>query len=95
MFLGFIFQGLQTENNYCQHGVLQYWGLKLLSSSLATCHQLFWQDKHRWAYGCYLVHLFFNWQRFRADDFQIPQHRKAPVVSGHCNRQSEKNEKYD
>jgi len=59
---------------------LLYWGRTLLSSSLATWQQLFGQDKHRWAFGCYLVHLFFNRQRFRADDFQIPQHRKALFV---------------
>ena len=60
-----------------EHGVWQYWGRTLLSSSLATWQQLFGQDKHRWALVGYLVHLFFNRQRFRADDFQIPQHRQA------------------
>jgi len=38
----------------------------LLSSSLATWQQLFGQDKHRWEFVGYLVHLFFNRQRFRA-----------------------------
>jgi len=62
------------------HGVWQYWGRTLLSSSSATWQQLFGQDKHRWAFVGYLVHLFFNRQRFRADDFQIPQHRQALFV---------------
>jgi len=55
----------------------------LLSSSLATWQQLFGQDKHRWAFVGYLVHLLFNRQRFRADDFQIPQHRQALFVIFH------------
>jgi hypothetical protein len=55
----------------------------LLSSSSATWQQLFGQDKHRWAFVGYLVHLFFNQQRFRVDVFQIPQHRQALFVA--CN----------
>jgi hypothetical protein len=30
-----------------------------------------------WAFGSYHLHLFFNRQRFPAEEFQIPQHRKA------------------
>ena len=29
----------------------------------------------------YLLHLFFNRQQFRADDFQMPQNRKALSLS--------------
>jgi len=61
------------------HGVLQYWGRTLLSSSLATWQQLFGQDKHWWAFGRYLVHLFFNRQRFRAWRFPNPPTSQSPV----------------
>ena len=30
------------------------------------------RDKQRWAFGCYLVHLFFNRQRFRTDIIKSP-----------------------
>jgi thiol-disulfide isomerase/thioredoxin len=55
-----------------QHGILQYWGRTLLSSSLATLQRLFGQDKHRWAFVGYLILLFFNQQRYRADGILIP-----------------------
>jgi hypothetical protein len=59
----------------------------LLSSSAATWQQLFGQDKQRWAFVGYLVHLFFNQQRFRADVFQIPQQRQALFVARQLSRQ--------
>jgi hypothetical protein len=48
-----------------QHGVLCKHGRTLLTSAVLYRLQ-FGLDKHRWAFGCYLVHLFFNRQRFRA-----------------------------
>jgi len=71
-----------TEKNSLLHGVWQYWGRTMLSSSSATWQQLFGQDKHRWAFVGYLVNLFFKRQQFWADDFQIPQHRQALFVMG-------------
>ena len=53
-------QGLKLPIGLVQHGVWQNWGRTLLPSALATWQQLFGQDKQRWAFGCYLVHLFFN-----------------------------------